>query len=96
MSWSISAVGKASAVAEACEKQFKAMEAYPCPEPEESAKQAIRQMIARLCAAQSRPNAMAVKVSAAGSMSWSNNQTEPKEVANTVSFTFDSLWGFVE
>lgn len=96
MSWSVSAVGKAPAVAAAIEKQFAAM-SYPCPEPEESVKQSIRKIIAQLCASQTRPDAMAVKVQAAGSMYWfSGDQNQPKEISNTASLTFESIYGYVE
>lgn len=97
MSWSVQAVGKAPAVAAAIEKQFVAMERYPCAEPEETAKQLARKAIAALCAAQSRPDGMAVKVAASGSMSWNGgNQAAPEQVTNNFSVMFETIHGFVD
>lgn len=97
MSWSVQATGKAPAVAAEIERQFKAMESYPCAEPEESAKQLVRQTIATLCAGQTHPDAMAVKVAASGSQSWTaGDQHKPENVSNTLSLTFETLYGFIE
>ena len=68
MSWSVSSAGKAPAVAAHIEAQFKQM-TYPCPEPEESAKQLVRQAIAKLLGGHTLEKCV-VKISANGSQGW--------------------------
>lgn len=92
MSWSVSAVGKASAVAAAVEKQFSDMAAYPCPEPEETAKQHARQALGALLAGHTSAD-LAVKVAASGSQ---NRATGQPGVCNTFNVSLDLLYGFVE
>jgi len=100
MYWSVSAIGKAPAVAIAIEKQFVEM-TYPCPEPEESVKQLVRQAIAALLAGQTRPDT-AVKVSASGSQSHSTKRdvTSGKDTVtdctNQLTLTFETIYGFTE
>ena len=99
MSWSVGAVGEVAAVAAEIERQFTAM-TYPCPEPEESAKQSIRAAIA---AALSSPVSGAVKVSASGSQSCGSQSSQygpdGKVITNCTVDTkmaVEPLWGFVK
>ena len=50
MSWSVGASGYTPEVGETIEKQFT--DGYVCPEPEESTRQAARELIAKTVAAQ--------------------------------------------
>jgi hypothetical protein len=95
MSWSVSAIGKPAVVAASIEKQFGSY--GTCPEPEETAKQLVRQAIAALANGQTKPDTV-VKVSANGSQSYSNDGpgTPPTEVSNSLSLSFETLYGFVE
>jgi hypothetical protein len=81
MSWSVGAIGKAAAVAARIEKDFKGMESYPCPEPEESAKQLVRQAIAKLLEGHSNPTSI-IQVLASGSQSWNGDSKSPTNVTN--------------
>ncbi len=95
MSWAVSAVGKPAAVAAAIESQFAALDAYPCKEPEESIKQAVRQALKQAIAAQKE--SAAVRVLASGSMSY--HMPDPATVVveyNTLSVSVEPLYGFVE
>jgi len=83
MSWSVGAAGKAPAVAAAIERQFKAMDSYPCPEPEETAKQLVRQAIAALLAGHSKTDSI-VQVTASGSMGWAGTSSDPKDVTTSL------------
>lgn len=83
MSWSVSASGKPTEVAETLESQFTAMEASPCPEPEETAKQHVRQALKAICEMQ-RPDST-LKISAWGSQSWGGGTFEkPENVTNAL------------
>jgi hypothetical protein len=90
MSWSVSAIGKASAVASSIAKQFSGS---PCQEPEETVRQAAARTIAAAIEAQD-PNC-AVKVIASGSMGFKDysDKTGPY---NNVSIVVEPLHGFVE
>ena len=87
MSWSVSAVGKPKAVAADIESQFQSLSA--CNQPEESAKQYVRQAIAILLTHQSDQSP--VKVSASGSQG-----QEGTKSTNTVNFQFESIYRFLE
>ena len=93
MSWSVGATGKAPAVAKSLESQFKSMEHYPCPEPEETAKQFVRQAFAVLLAGHSRDNT-AVKAYASGSQVYTTAgepRDVPKQVSNSLSVTLETI-----
>lgn len=60
MSWSVGHSGPSNLVAEELEKQFTAMESYPCPEPEETIKQRARQLIAVALGANVPPRTVSV------------------------------------
>jgi len=97
MSWSVSAIGRAPAVAASIEKQFQSQAQYPCQEPEESIKQSSRQVLAQALAAQ-KPE-MVVRVNAAGSMSSTNDSFDPKRavvISNSLSVAVEVLYGFIE
>lgn len=91
MSWSVSATGKAPAVAIAIEKQFAGMASYPCPEPEETAKQRVREAIAAILGGHTA-DGLSVKVTASGSMSWSGgDQHKPEKVHNFLRLEVESF-----
>lgn len=90
MSWSVGSAGKVPAVTEQIEKQFMAM-THPCPEPEESAKQLVRQAIAKLLEGHTKPSTI-VKVSASGSQSWgANNDGFLKDVYNSLNVSMETI-----
>lgn len=95
MSWSVSAVGKPAAVAASIESQFASY--GTCPEPEETAKQLVRQTIASLASGHSKPGTI-IKVTASGSQS--NSYDGPgaplRDVYNNLSVSVETLFGFVE
>jgi len=89
MSWSVSAVGKAGAVASDVAKQFSS--APKCPAPEETIRQAAAALLATVLAAQS--GSQALKISAWGSTVLDANG---KSVASSqLSITVDPIIGFV-
>ncbi len=90
MSWSISAIGKAQAVASGMAKQFAVPQ---CQEPEETVRQAAAHVIAVSLASQD-PN-IAVKVSASGSMGFKDYSAKTGPY-NNVSIVIEPLHGFVE
>lgn len=93
MSWSVSAIGKAAAVAASIETQFSQS---TCSEPEESVRQSARATIAAALAAQD-PRTV-VKVMASGSQSQRNYGQ--KDVApsftNSLTINVEPQYGFVE
>ena len=93
MSWSIGAAGKASVVAVEIERQFTSM-TYPCPEPEESAKQAIRIAINTLLTGHTKEGTI-VRVSANGSQSYRSvregDKDIPKDVYNSLNVTVETI-----
>ena len=95
MSWSVTALGKAPAVAAVIEKQFAG--ASPCAEPEEALRQAARGVIGAALAAQ-RPDSV-VRVIASGSMLTTYNE-ETKSwgppLTNSLEIRVEPLGGFVE
>lgn len=93
MSWSVCAVGKVAAVANAIEQQFDAN--GPCSEPEETVRQAAKAMIANALQAQD-PNG-AVQVSASGSQgsTYTNGSWGPP-YTNQLKIDIQPLYGFVQ
>jgi hypothetical protein len=85
MSWSVSAVGKAPAIAAALEEQFSKA---TCMEPEEGVRQSARATIAAALAAQD-PGTV-VKVVASGS------QSTYAKLSNVMSIAIEPQYGFVE
>lgn len=90
MSWSLSAVGKAVAVAAKLKKDFANIK---CSEPEETIKNQACAAIATALAA--FPPGQAVSVSAGGSRSVADHK-KPEEAVNSLSIKIEPLWGFVE
>ncbi|OHC35503.1 MAG: hypothetical protein A2Y50_09090 [Pseudomonadales bacterium RIFCSPLOWO2_12_59_9] len=89
MSWSVSAIGKPSAVAEKLASQFAAIK---CMEPEETIKNHVASAVA--VALKAFPASYAVKVDASGSQSTSH--AEPGVASNQLSVKIEPLWGFCE
>ena len=87
MSWSVSAVGKASAVSAKLHNQLAAIK---CNEPEESIKHNIATAI--WVALQAFPTSAAVRVDASGSQ----NGSGPNDVVNQLIVKIEPLYGFVE
>ena len=98
MSWSVSAVGKPAAMAVNIESQFAAM-TYPCPEPEETAKQLVRKAIGALLAGHTKAENI-VKVSASGSQAYRTVREATgdvaKDVYNSLSVSVETISGFLE
>lgn len=93
MSWSVAAVGRAEAVAEAIERQFT--NGTSCSEPEESVRQAARTAIAEALKGQG-PTTV-VKVQASGSQSGTyQNGTWGAPYTNQLQIEVTPLYGFVE
>jgi hypothetical protein len=88
MSWSVTAIGKSSAVRASIAKQFAT--GSKCAEPEETIRQAVAVVIDKALEAQAE--ATAVKVSASGSQSSSGGVV----TNNSLSIIVDPMWGFVE
>lgn len=87
MSWSISATGKAPAVAAHVAKSIAESK---CQEPEETIKNAVGAILATALAAY--PAGRGVKVSAAGSQSRDGNGN----ATNSLSVMLEPVLGFVE
>ena len=88
MSWSVGVANTPSdQAAEQIEASFKSMEAWPCPEPEETIKQAARSLLATALA--SNVPVRNVTVSAWGSQSsWTDGgEGAPQRVSNTFSIS---------
>lgn len=93
MSWSVSAVGKASAVAA---KIAKDIAATHCSEPEETIKNSVGSIIATTLAAY--PDTYAVSVTASGSQGAGYSPDKPGVAAgqvNTLQVTISPMYGFV-
>lgn len=86
MSWSVSAIGKASAVAA---KIAADIERQKCMEPEEAIKKSVASALAAALAA--FPEGSAVKVEASGSQSATG-----AKATNNLSVSLQPLYGFVE
>lgn len=89
MSWSVSAVGRAAAIAPKLADQFTRNK---CSEPEETIKNSVAAALALALAA--FPPNFTVKVSAAGSQSIPD-AAQP-ERTNQLSVTLEPIWGFVD
>lgn len=89
MSWSVSAIGKPSAVAA---KVAKELASIKCMEPEESIKSGVAAAVAAALAAY--PESGAVRVEASGSQS--TDRDAPGIATNQLSVKIEPLWGFVE
>ena len=82
MSWSVGGNGDSQKVAAAVEAQFAAM-TIPCPEPEETIKQAVRALLAQALAG-NNPSRL-LEVSAWGSQSnVAATETSPAHVSNSL------------
>lgn len=88
MSWSVSAVGKASAVATRIKEQ---MAVGKCAEPEETIKQAVGEIIATALGSMPEQS-LAVKVEASGSQSTTNNIV----VSNSLTVKIEPIHGFLD
>ena len=91
MSWSVSASGKAAAVYEEIERQFREMN--PCMGNEECVKQAARQAINIAIGAQD-PLA-AIKVTASGHQGAAHVHGHPIRITHTMTIEVEPLFGFV-
>jgi len=92
MSWSVSAVGKPSAVRDAIAKQFT--NSGKCSEPEESIRQAAAAIIDKALEAQG--DKVALNVSASGSQSADYSTAPPTVTSNSLKISVDVIYGFVE
>lgn len=93
MSWSVSAVGKASAVAVKIAKDFAATK---CSEPEETIKNGVATIVAAALAAY--PDTYAVTVTANGSQSPGYSPDAPGTPmgqVNSLQVSISPLYGFV-
>jgi hypothetical protein len=90
MSWSVSAIGKASAVAAKAAEQFAAIK---CSEPEETIKNTAASAVALALSA--FPAHYAVRLTASGSQH-QPDQSKPDEKVNNLRVEIEPIWGFVE
>lgn len=93
MSWSVGAVGKASAVAAKIAKDIAAVK---CSEPEETIKNSVGTIIATALAAY--PDTYAVTVGASGSQGTGHSPDQPGVAigqVNTLQVSIGPLYGFV-
>lgn len=91
MSWSVSAIGKASAVAAKLAADFTQVK---CSEPEETIKTTVASAVATALA--SFPPNYAVRVEASGSQSYPDFSKAPDLKTNQLSVKIDPVFGFVE
>jgi len=91
MSWSVSRLGRAHAVAAALEIDFAA---YKCSEPEETIKKSVATAVAAALAA--FPSAYAVRVEASGSQSTPDFGKAPNEATNQLTVKIEPIWGFLD
>lgn len=91
MSWSVSSIGKAGAVRKEIAGQFDRQSA--CAEPEESVRQAAKQLIDASLAGQDENTA--VRVSASGSQSF-KDWSAKTGVSNQLTISIDPQYNFVE
>lgn len=87
MSWSVSAVGKASAVAARITDDIARTK---CSEPEETIKNNVGGVIATALGA--FPPSTPVRVDASGSQS----TLDPEKPVNQLSLRIEPIWGFIE
>lgn len=85
MSWSVSAIGKPSAVAEQIAKQCSQ---YKCAEPEETIRAKFVEMVTTACAA--FPDGYAVRVEGNGSQSMNGDKA-----LNSLSVKIEPIYGLV-
>ena len=90
MSWSVSAIGKPTAVAAKLAAQFAGIK---CMEPEETIKNTVASAVA--VALKAYPASYAVKVEASGSQS-TDSSKPPGEATNSLSVKIEPIWGFCE
>jgi hypothetical protein len=90
MSWSVSAIGKASAVASKLAVDFASVK---CSEPEETIKSGVAGAVAVALAA--FPPNYAVRVEAYGSQSCPDSSKAPNEKTNSLNVKIEPVWGFV-
>lgn len=90
MSWSVGAVGKASAVRKEIAAQFQ--RGSKCIEPEETIRQHVKALLDASLAGQGTE--VAVRVIASGSQSYTQ-ESDPKKTNNTATITIENLWNFV-
>ena len=91
MSWSVSAIGKAGAVAQKLAADFAKIK---CSEPEQSIKNCVVAAVA--AALDTFPQNYAVRVEASGSQSCPDFSKAPDEKVNNLSVKIDPVYGFVE
>jgi hypothetical protein len=91
MSWSVSAIGKAAAVAE---KVASELERSKCSEPEETIKNTVADVVG--VALRAFPPNYAVRVNASGSQQTPDFSKAPKEIVNSLNVSIEPIWGFVE
>lgn len=91
MSWSVSAFGKASAVATKVAEDFARIK---CSEPEETIKTAVASAVATALAA--FPPNYVVRVDASGSQSCPDSSKAPNEKTNQLKVEVAPIWGFLE
>lgn len=91
MSWSVSAVGRASAVAAKLARDFSSIK---CSEPEETIKNTVASAIATALSA--FPPGSSVQVSANGSQQSVEYGKDTPEKINQLTVSIAPLWGFVE
>lgn len=89
MSWSISSIGKPAAVAKEVARRAASVR---CAEPEESVKNTVAEIVAKLAA--TMPIASVVKVEASGSQAKSYDQADA--LTHSLSVKIETVYGFVE
>lgn len=91
MSWSVSAIGRASAVAAKLAAEFTN---YKCMEPEETVKGNVAAAVAAALAA--FPPNQVVRVQAGGSQSSLASTDGPVRAINNLNVAIEPVYGFVE
>jgi hypothetical protein len=89
MSWSVTAIGRASAVQEKLNVEFGRI---ICPEPEETIKNHVREAVHT--ALKAFPPNHPVRVEASGSQSQPDSKAPEK--TNQLIVKIEPIWGFVE
>lgn len=91
MSWGISGIGKAAALRAKISDDFGRI---TCPEPEETIKNHVREIMYKALGA--FPPNYPVKVEASGSQSHPDFSNKPNETTHSLSVKIESFYGFVE
>lgn len=91
MSWSFNAIGKPKAVLEKARLELTES-AYKCPEPEESARKQVYEILKLLLP--SYPSTAAVKIEASGSQY--TPDLKVSENINQLKLDIQPLYGFIE